>query len=255
VELRIIALAFGILCHSAFAAGVGLMMYSLFFGLNTNVFSLEGNIAVAWNLFLVVHFPFLHSYFLSSHGRALLARLVPKQIRSEMGTTLFALVASLQLILVFGTWAGSGHVLWQPTTLISWSLFSLAYATSWLLLLKSMRDAGLGVQMGYLGWWSVFRGKKPVYKPFSQTGLNAYSRNPIYVSFSLILWTSPTWTFDRLVITSIWTIYCILGPIFKERRYIKFYGDAYEEYQGKVPYWLPRRPIQNSSALKREITP
>jgi hypothetical protein len=34
---------------------------------------------------------------------------------------------------------------------------------AWLLLGKSIADAGLSLQIGLLGWWALIRNKKPVY--------------------------------------------------------------------------------------------
>ena len=58
------------------------------------------------------------------------------------------------------------------------------YATSWLLLGKSMMDAGLALQTGSLGWLAVLRGRQPRYPAMPQTGLFRLTRQPIYVSFA-----------------------------------------------------------------------
>lgn len=236
---RSISLLYGIICHSSFAVGVGLMIYSLYFGLPTILVSIEPPLAIIWNLLLVAQFPILHSFFLSSKGRSILSQLAPVSVRRELGTTLFAWFASTQLILVFGLWAGTGVVIWQPSHDIGWIFFSVLYTISWLLLLKSMNEASLSLQTGALGWWAVFRGRKAVYRKFCQSGLHSYVRNPIYISFALTLWTAPVWTWDRIALVVPWTIYCLVGPQLKENRYRKMYGQEYLEYQRRVPYWLP----------------
>lgn len=48
---------------------------------------------------------------------------------------------------------------------------------------------GLALQTGSLGWVALFRGVKPVYPPMPVTGLFRLTRQPIYVSFTLTLWT------------------------------------------------------------------
>ena len=37
-----------------------------------------------------------------------------------------------------------------------------------------------------------------------------------------------------------WTVYCILAPRLKERRYLAIYGQAFARYRTQVPYFLPR---------------
>ena len=102
-----------------------------------------------------------------------------------------------------------------------------------------MFDAGLGVQTGYLGWTSVFNGRKPEYGPMPTRGLFAVSRQPIYLSFALILVTVPVWTPDHLAIASAWILYCLVGPLHKEAISAKRYGGEFAQYQSRVSYWLP----------------
>jgi protein-S-isoprenylcysteine O-methyltransferase Ste14 len=47
------------------------------------------------------------------------------------------------------------------------------------------------------------------------------------------------WTPDRLVLAILWTGYCVVGPRWKERRYLRFHGEKFAAYQSRVPYWLP----------------
>ena len=68
-------------------------------------------------------------------------------------------------------------------------------------------------------------------------GTFALTRQPIYLAFSLTLWTAPVWTADRATLTVGWTAYCLLGPLLKERRYLRCYGAAYEAYRRAVPYF------------------
>jgi protein-S-isoprenylcysteine O-methyltransferase Ste14 len=96
------------------------------------------------------------------------------------------------------------------------------------------------LQSGALGWWALARGRKPVFPDMPETGLFRVVRQPIYVSFALVLWTMPVWTADQLVLATAYTAYCILAPRLKERRFTAIYGDRFRAYQARVPYWLPR---------------
>jgi protein-S-isoprenylcysteine O-methyltransferase Ste14 len=66
-------------------------------------------------------------------------------------------------------------------------------------------------------------------------------RQPVYLAFALTLWTGPVLTLDRLVLAVAWTAYSLVGPLFKERRYVERFVDAYRNYQAQVPYMLPGR--------------
>jgi 2-polyprenyl-6-methoxyphenol hydroxylase-like FAD-dependent oxidoreductase len=81
-------------------------------------------------------------------------------------------------------------------------------------------------------------------------------RQPIYLSFTLILWTAPTWTPDHLMLAVIWTAYCYIAPFFKEQRYRRWYGDPFARYQKRVPYWNPMKqivPAQAPSVAGHEV--
>jgi len=62
---------------------------------------------------------------------------------------------------------------------------------------------------------------------------------PIYVAFALTLWTMPTITPDQFVVSLVLTVYCLVGPLFKEARFTRLFGEPFTRYQRKVPYWLP----------------
>ena len=163
-------------------------------------------------------------------------------------TTTFATIAALHFLALFALWSPSGTVWWQAHGAVL-AVLVVLYATSWLLLGKSMMDAGLALQTGSLGWLAVLRGRQPRYPAMPQTGLFRLTRQPIYVSFALTLWTVPTWTPDQLVIAVVLTAYCVGAPLFKEVRYRRIYGPAFDDYARGVPYWLPR--LQLRAARRR----
>ncbi len=238
---RAVALAYGAACHLAFLLGVGAMLLGLHEGLRLGLGPFEGAAAAAANAVLVLQFPLLHSLVLSGPGRRLLGRLAPLGLGRSLSTTTYATFASLQVLATFALWSPSGVVLWEATGALRWGL-EVAYALSWLLVMKSMQDAGLAVQMGYLGWTAVARGREPRFGAFPTEGTFRWCRQPIYAAFALTLWTGPVLTPDRLALALVWTAYCVVGPVWKERRYVALYGDAFRAYQARVPFWLPAWP-------------
>jgi protein-S-isoprenylcysteine O-methyltransferase Ste14 len=235
---RAFALALGAANHALFGLGVGCMMLGLYTGMQSGAGPLQGPAAWLANAALTLHFPFLHSYLLTPAGRARLARLAPRGLGRELSTTTYAMAASLQLLVVFGLWSPSGVVWWEPAGALR-TAFGLAFGASWLLLAKSMWDAGLDVQSGALGWLSVARGRRPAYGPFPQHGLFRVCRQPVYLAFALTLWTGPVWTPDHLAIALVWTAYCVLGARVKERRYLAAFGKPFLAYQRRVGFWWP----------------
>lgn len=244
---RAVAIAWGLLCHGTFLAGVGAMLLGLHEGLRPGLGRLEGWAALAANGALVLQFPLLHSLLLSRAGGRLLTRAAPLGLGRALSTTSYATFASLQVLATFALWSPSGVVWWEAQGAARWTLQAL-YAASWLLVVRSMHDAGLGVQSGSLGWLAVARGREPRYGSFPTGGLFRLCRQPIYGAFALTLWTGPVWTPDRLALALAWTAYCVLGPLLKERRYAARHGEEFERWRATVPFLLPRLPRRRAEA-------
>lgn len=233
-----VALIYGLACHGIFALAGLAMLIGLYTGLQTGF----GQVPAPWswlvNAILIVQFPLAHSGLLTSRGRRWLKRLAPDGHGETLATTTYATIASLQLLLLFVAWTPSGFVVWQAEGGVFW-LMSTLYLVSWALLTKASFDAGPEVQSGFLGWAALARGRRPVFPPMPVTGLFRVVRQPIYVSFALVLWTAPVWTLDLIVLATTYTAYCIAAPRLKERRFARMFGEDFEDYRARVPYWLP----------------
>lgn len=236
---RRVAVLFGLVTHATFAAAIVTMVLALHEGLDTGRGTLVGGAAWVANAALLLSFPIVHSLLLSHRGRALLARAWPGPHGADLVTTSYAFLASAQLLLVFLAWSPSGVVWFVPQGALA-PLSEALFVGAWIFLGKALADGGLALQTGALGWLAVARGRTPDYGPLRTAGLFARCRQPIYLGFALTLWTGPVWTPDHLLIAGGWTLYCVFGPLLKERRFLRWHGAAFAAYQGRVPYFLPR---------------
>lgn len=233
-----LALVFGFFVHAIFAAAVLSMVVAMYFGMSRSLGSVPWPYAVLANALLIAQFPIVHSLLLTGKGMQVLSRLVPGPHGGTLGTTTYAIIASVQLLALFALWTPSGIVWWRAE---GWAYYVIisAYAVSWLLLLKASWDAGAEVQSGALGWMSLMRNAKPVFPDMPTGGLFRLIRQPIYVAFALTLWTVPVWTPDQLALALVLTAYCLAAPKLKERRFEKRYGDRFRAYKRDVPYAIP----------------
>lgn len=234
-----LAVAMGVLCHAIFAAAVLAMIVAMFFGMSESLGQVPWPWAMVANVVLILQFPLVHSLLLSGPGTRLLARIIPGQHGATLSTTTYALIASLQLLALFTLWTPSGIVWFRAQGFTFW-VICVAYAGSWILLIKASFDAGAEVQSGALGWMSLLANRRPVFPDMPSLGLFRVIRQPIYIAFALTLWTVPVWTPDQLLLALLLTAYCLLAPIFKERRLAARYGERFAEYQKEVPYAVPR---------------
>ncbi|MEN0001106.1 MAG: isoprenylcysteine carboxylmethyltransferase family protein [Pseudomonadota bacterium] len=233
------AFAYGLACHLLFALAVGAMIVAMFFGMSESFGRVPQPYAIAVNALLIAQFPLMHSMLLTKRGGKILRSLAPAFAASTLSTTTYAIVASVQLILLFAFWTPSGVIWWRAEGIAFYALCA-AYTASWLLLIKASYDAGAEVQSGALGWMSLAQNKQPVFPDMPTRGLFRLIRQPIYVSFALTTWTVPVWTPDQLALALGLTAYCLLAPMLKEKRFSARYGDRFKTYKEAVPYALPR---------------
>ena len=165
----VIAFAYGLACHLAFAMAVIAMIAAMFFGMSKSF----GRVPEPWsyiaNAALILQFPLSHSLLLSERGRKMLLRLAPREYAATLSTTTFALVASVQLFALFAFWTPSGTIWWSAQGTALYATCTL-YALSWLLLIWASYDAGAEVQSGALGWMSLAQNIKPVFPPMPPSG-------------------------------------------------------------------------------------
>jgi len=248
---RATALVYGLVGHALFAAAVLSMAVGLYTGMKLGRGRLSGWTAFAGNSLLVVQFPLIHSMLLRERGRRWLMRLAPLQLGRALSTTIFAGISSLQLIACFLAWSPVGRTLSHPPFAVK-AIMTGGYGVSWILLFQSMREAGLSLQSGSLGWRSVWNNRKIVYPPLPTGPLHRRIRQPIYASFAMILWFAPSFTWEKMALAITWTVYCVVGSRMKEGRFTRLYGDAFRAYQQRVPFWIPkfRWPRKRSGDMK-----
>jgi len=234
----LVAFLYGIVCHCIFTFSVLVMLVSMFFGMSRSFGNVPDPYSYLTNLILLLQFPLAHSFLLSSRGRKYLSYFSPKQYSKTLAPTIFALIASVQLFLLFFCWTPTQIIFWESSGR-SFVIMCALYSCSWLLLIWASIDAGAELQSGALGWMSLAQNKVPKFPDLPTFGLFRFVRQPIYASFALTTWTTPIWTLDQLLIAIIFTIYCVIAPRFKEKRFEKKFGKKFTKYKSKVPYMVP----------------
>jgi protein-S-isoprenylcysteine O-methyltransferase Ste14 len=232
------AISSGVLCHISFLAAVGAMILMTHLGMSRCFGRAPAIWGIVCNGLLLAQFPLLHSLLLTKRGGRVLKGLAPRAIGADLTTTTYATIASFQTLALFLLWTPSGIIWWRAHGAVRLAIDAMN-AGAWLFLLKAIIDAGLSVQTGSLGWWSVLRARPPRYPPMPTRGLFRLSRQPIYYGFALTLWTTPTWTPDQAVLAIGLGGYCVLGPLLKEARFNTRFGGAFETYRKTTPYWWP----------------
>ena len=244
-----IAFLYGLLCHVIFTVSVVSMLVAMYFGMSQSFGKIPHPYSYFFNLLLLLQFPIAHSFLLSSVGKKFLLYFSPKQYSKTLAPTIFAIIASIQLFLLFFCWTPSQIIVWEASG-ASYFLMCTLYGSSWLLLIWASIDAGAELQSGALGWMSLAQNKAPKFPDLPTFGLFKFIRQPIYASFALTTWTTPNWTLDQLLIAVVFTAYCVIAPIFKEKRLEKRFGDKFTNYKSQVPYMIPSLSLKNKIPIK-----
>lgn len=71
------------------------------------------------------------------------------------------------------------------------------------------------------------------------SGLYRWVRHPLYTFSLLLMWLSPVMTWNTLALYLGFSAYLLIGSIFEERKLVKDFGSAYEEYRRRTPRILP----------------
>lgn len=179
---------------------------------------------------LALQFAAPHSLLLWPPARQ---RLRP-WIASEFYGCVFCTATCLSLLLLFRNWRSDSRIVWEV-----WGTGRMAlrcgFVLSWGALFYSLWISGIGRQTGWTTWYAWLRNADLPRPEFSPRSWYHWLRHPIYLSFLGLLWFTPEMTLDRAVLTALWTVYIFIGSRLKDRRLETYIGDAYRDYQARVP--------------------
>lgn len=92
-----------------------------------------------------------------------------------------------------------------------------------------------------------FLGLRQLWQPDSDTpprlvvsGLYRWVRHPLYTAGLAFIWFTPLMSTSLLALNLGLTAYIFIGSLFEERRLLSEFGEAYADYQTRVPRIIPR---------------
>lgn len=236
---RSLGVAFGVLTHALFAVTV----WHLFHFLHGSHAAAPGG-SLWSDLALAAQFTVLHSVILHPKVRSRLGRWIS---RSFYGC-FYCVVTCTSLLLLFGFWRSSGAALWSLQG-IPRGLVETAFFGSWAGLFYSLSLTGFGYQTGWTEWSNWFRRQPIPPRLFQPRGAYLWLRHPVYLSFLGLIWFTPVMTYDRAVLTSVWTVYIFVGSWLKDERLAYYIGDDYQKYREAVAGYplIPFGPLARAS--------
>ncbi len=211
------------------------LMIFLFVGpLNLFHMGLDENGTLWFDAGLSLLFFIQHSGMIRKPFRRWSAPFIPEVYAGAV----YAIASGIVLLLVILLWQTSSQTVITLPDLVRWSLRAVSFLSLvgfyWgVKALRFFDPLGLGPIINRL------RGRNPKPMPISVAGPYRWVRHPLYLLMILMIWSFPDLTTDRLLFNFLWTVWIVIGSYFEEIDLIAEFGDAYRQYQRKVPMLLP----------------
>jgi protein-S-isoprenylcysteine O-methyltransferase Ste14 len=193
-------------------------------------------LALAVDLGLLSLFALQHSGMARPGFKRVWTKIVPEP--AERPT--YVLLSTLALVVLFAFWQPIGGAVWTVTNPVGVLALHAVYFAGWLLLLYATFLIDHFDLFGLRQAWFGFRGVPFTPHPFATPGLYAHVRHPIYISWAIIFWATPTMSEGRLLFAAVATAYMVVAVFLEERDLLRIFGDAYRRYQESTPKYIPR---------------
>ncbi len=100
------------------------------------------------------------------------------------------------------------------------------------ILVSCLRQTGVGEFLGFT---------RQTTNSFTHTGWYSVVRHPLYLFSTLFMALNPVMTSQWLMLTIMGTVYFVIGGLIEERRLAREFGEAYRDYQQRVPFYIPNK--------------
>jgi methanethiol S-methyltransferase len=163
-------------------------------------------------------------------------QFVPKSVERSI----YVLLASLSLILLYWQWRPILTPVWTVENLLAVTAIHTVFWLGWTLLLISTFLINHFELFGLAQVFARLRNRKLASPVFRTPLFYKLVRHPIYLGFLLAFWATPAMTAGHLFFSAATTGYILLGIYLEERDLVVLFGDQYRRYRRQVGMLLPR---------------
>ncbi|MDF2178921.1 NnrU family protein [Aliiglaciecola sp. CAU 1673] len=238
VSKRLVVLVYGLL---AYAIGCfGLFWLILGAGAFAPVGLSDWQAESVWtgllaNTGLISLFAVQHTVMAREKFKKWLSQFLPEA--AERST--FMLMSGVVTCIIMYFWQSLPGVVWQVQNQIGMCAIYTAYVAGILYLLLATFVTNHFELMGLRQVYLYFRNIPYTPLAFTNKYMYRYSRHPMMLGMLILLWSVPTMTVTRLVLSVLFTLYTMVGIYFEERDLIKNFGATYQKYKQQIATFIP----------------
>lgn len=177
-----------------------------------------------------------HSGMVRKSFQLYLKQCIPEVYMSAI----YTIASGIVLFIVVVFWQETPCVLGTAEGVLRFVLRAL-FAASIAGFYWGIRALGFFDPFGIIAIMQDLHKKTPKAVPLTIKGPYRWVRHPLYFFVIIIIWTNPVLTADRLLFNVLWTLWIFVGAVFEERDLVAHFGEAYRQYQQKVPMLIPVR--------------
>ena len=201
------------------------------------------------NLVLLTVFALQHSVMARPGFKEAWTKIIPKSIERSV----YVLLSSLALILLFWQWRPMTDLVWNVENSAGRGLLWGLFAMGWLTVLLSTFMINHFDLFGLRQVYHASRGTDPSDLPFQTKWLYKLVRHPIMLGFIIAFWAIPTMSYGHLLFALVTTAYIFVAVQIEERDLVAHHGERYLLYQRQVSMLIPIPKVADSPGVEKPV--
>jgi protein-S-isoprenylcysteine O-methyltransferase Ste14 len=238
---RAAALLFAIVCYAIFFATF-LYLIAFVGGFSLVPRTVDAGppaasaVAAIIDLALIALFGIQHSIMARPAFKGAWTKVIPPVAERSV----YVLVASIALMILFLGWRPIDAIVWNVTSPIASGVLWAIFWVGWLTVLVSTFLINHFELFGLQQAWFHTRGRPDAAPELREPSLYRVVRHPMMAGFFLAFWGTPHMTVGHLLLAGGMSLYILVALHYEERDLVSLFGADYENYRGRVGMLIPR---------------